>query len=109
MSLYGRFQAELYNRKIIENEFGFILYSKFDDNSVYAHALYVLPEERSKGKGRQLERLLIEREKPSVIFSYIDLTTNNPSLSVKAHLAVGYEIFCANETAITMKKEISYE
>jgi GNAT superfamily N-acetyltransferase len=109
MSLYGRFQAELYGRKIIENEFGFILYSKFDDNSVYAHSLYVLPERRHEGKGRELEEALIEREKPSVIFSYIDLTTNNPTLSVKAHLAVGYEIFSANESAITMRKELSYE
>ena len=105
-SLYAKFQKELYGRKIIENEYGFILYSKFDDGSVYAHSLYVVPEERSKGKGKELERQLIEKEKPTVIFSYIDLTTNNPSLSVKAHLAVGYKIFTANETAITMRKEL---
>lgn len=109
MSLYGRFQKELYGREIIEDEFGFILYSKFDDNSVYAHSLYVLPEKRNEGKGRELEARLIEKERPSVIYSYIDLTTNNPDLSIKAHFGAGYSIFAANETAITMKKEISYE
>jgi len=40
------------------------------------------------------------------IYSYVDLTTNNPELSIKAHLGYGFKIHKTAQETISFVKEI---
>jgi len=71
--MWKAYQKEKYNREVIENDDGFINYVKYDDGSVYINILYVKKESRNKGTGKELERKLIEKEKPTLIFCDIDM------------------------------------
>ena len=102
--MYALYQKELYGREVFEDEDGFIMYSKYDDNSIYLHAIFVKPEKRRKGAGTNLEKKIIDSLKPSVAFCYVDLTTNNPTLSLNSILSAGYTIFSASEVSIVLRK-----
>lgn len=105
--MYAQAQAELYGRSIHTTEGGFIIYKPFEDGSVYLHLLYVEPSKRQCGIGRQLTDEVIEKTGAKVVISYVDLTTNNPEVSVAAHIAYGMKIRNSDETSITFYKEIA--
>ena len=87
------FYQEKYNSRIIRDDNGYILYNKYEDNSVYIQQLYVRPEFRNEGLGKQLEDELIEKENPSVIFCEVDLESNNPEISLAQIIKkAGYKI-----------------
>jgi hypothetical protein len=74
--MWKEYQKEKYDRDTIENEHGFINYNKHDDGSVYINILYVKKKERDKGTGKELEKMLIKKEEPTMIFCDIDMESN---------------------------------
>ena len=59
--MYKDFNKEQFDRDTLECDEGFIIYSKYPDNSIYIHILYVKPEYRKKGTGSGLEQKLIDK------------------------------------------------
>ena len=104
-SMYAQFQNELYNRETFEDENGFIVYNSYDDGSIYLHIIFIKPDKRRKDEGTKLYKKLIDKLKPNVAYCYVDLTTNNPTLSLNSILSVGFEIFSANAETIVLKQE----
>lgn len=104
--LYRKYQAELYNRKVISNDNGFILYNVYNDDSLYIHGIYVDSDARGKNAAEKLEAELIELHNPKVITCYVDLTTNNPELSLKVILARGYTVYAADQYGIKLMREL---
>lgn len=98
---------EKYAAKFIESENGFIMYNSYPDNSVYIRHLYVKPEARGKGEGKNLEDLLIEKEKPVVIYCDIDLTANAAESSLSQILyRANYKIDSVSPQQIILRKEL---
>lgn len=89
MSLFADFSKENYDRETIEIEGGFVTYNIFNDNSVYVHLLYVSPERRKDHVGTKLIDMVIKKEDPSIIYTYVDLNSLNPELSLVAILSSG--------------------
>jgi hypothetical protein len=106
MSLYKEYQKDMYDRNVLENEYGFISYKKYDDSSLYVHSFFVSKQYRQLGTARKLYKELLVLEKPSLVSAYIDLTTVDPELPLKVFLHEGFKIINANETSITIVKEI---
>lgn len=106
MNLQKEFEKEQYNRRYVENERGYICYNVYGDGSVYVHQLYVLPGHRRSGTGTELERLLIEKETPEVIFCDVDLRANNPEASLSAIFTSGYKIHSQKEGLIILCKKL---
>lgn len=106
MNLLKMYFQEKYGTKFIEHENGYIMYNVYDDKSVYIRHLYIKPEVRNTGLGKELEDKLIEKENPIAIFCDIDLKANNPeqALGVIMHKA-NYKIDQVNESFIVMRKE----
>lgn len=105
--MYKDFQEELYGRKVIETEKGMIIYApKASDESLYLHGIYVKPIYRLTGAGTELLNMVITKEDPRFLVSYVDLTTINPEVSIQAHLASGFLIINSNETSITFGKQV---
>lgn len=102
------YQREKYDRKYIENKYGYICYNAYTDNSVFIHELHVEKEYRKKGKGSELEGELIKKEQPEVIYCDIDLTSNSPETALLAVLSVGYKITGSNSRSIICRKEIEW-
>lgn len=106
--MWKEFQEEQFNRKTIESDKGFITYNIYDDNSAYIHVLYVKPQYRSSGEAANLENILIDKHKPSCLYCYVDLTSNNPEISLQAIIGVGYQIEKTTLDKIVLRKEIDY-
>ncbi len=104
--MYKEVQKELYDRDVYETEHGFIVYQAFEDGSLYLHLLYVKDNLRGNGVGTQIVDEVVELTKSKVLISYVDLTTKNPELSIKAHLGYGMKIRKSDETSITFYKEL---
>ena len=106
MELYANYCKEMYGRDIITDEYGFIVYTAFEDDSLYIHSVYVTEEKRGTNYYTYLEDKVISKEEPTSIFCYVDLTTKNPTQSLKAILKAGYEIVDSNKESLMLKREI---
>lgn len=106
MDMYNRYCKEMYGRDVLVEEHGFIVYKIYEDNSLYIHAIYVDKDKRKEGYGRYLEQKVINKENPSSVFCYVDLTTNNPELSLKSILMGGYNIHNTTSETIILKKNV---
>lgn len=106
MKLYKEYCKEMYGREVLSEDKGFIVYTSFEDNSLYIHSVYVTEDMRGTNYYRELENKLIQQEKPTSIYCYVDLTTNNPTQSLKAILKAGYEITSSNKESIILKREL---
>ena len=106
MKMYAEYCKEMYGRDVLVDEHGFIVYKLYEDNSLYIHAIYVDKEKRQKGYGRYLEEKIINKEKASSVYCYVDLTTDNPELSLKSILMGGYTVHSSNSETIVLKKDL---
>lgn len=106
--MYSDAQRELYNRDVYETDHGFLVYKACEDSSVYLHLMYIDKKVRDNGIASQMIDEVVELTKATVLVSYVDLTTSNPELSVKAHLGYGFSIIAADATSITFKKEVTH-
>lgn len=108
--MWKEYQKEKYGRETIEHDDGFINYAKYDDGSIYINILYVKKESRNKGKGKELERILIEKERPSLIFCDIDMESVGWELSlIQIVTQAGYKYDSTNGKRIILYKEIRDE
>lgn len=106
MKKWQAYLLEKYNRKVIENRYGFISYSIYDDDSCYIETLFVLEKYRNKGKGKELEALLIEKENPWVIYCDVDKHSNGWENVILILTKEGYEIQDSTANKIILFKEI---
>lgn len=103
--MYHEFAKEQFNRETIEIEDrGFITFNNYDDGSCYIHILYVKPQFRSSGIGRKLEQMIIDKYKPHTLYSYVDMISSNPEISLQAILGGGYSIDQTSQASIVLKK-----
>lgn len=104
--MQDKFQEEMYGRKTLETDRGYLLYSVFDDGSLYIHQAYVKPEFRNKGAVTKMERQLIEKYGIKLLACYVDCTSRNPEQSLLSILQAGYKINRINENSIELFKEV---
>jgi GNAT superfamily N-acetyltransferase len=107
MELYAAAQKELYNREVIYNNDGYIVFKPMQDNSMYIHMIYVARDKRKSNVGIKLLNTVIEKYKPKSIVGYVDLTTTNPELSISTHIHNGAKIIESTPTSITFYKELN--
>lgn len=105
--MWKQFQEEMYSRKLIEIKEGFMLYSYFKDNTAYIHVAYVKPEFRGNEIVRKMEKILLEKHNPKSIACYVDLTANNPELSLIAIVKAGYKIINSTPDKVVLYKEVN--
>jgi hypothetical protein len=105
--MWKEYQKEKYGRETIENDDGFINYVKHSDGSLYIHILYVKQEARNKGQGTLLEKLLIEKEQPTMIFCDIDMNTEGWELAlIQIVTKANYRYDSTINNRIVLYKEI---
>jgi len=100
---------EKYNTKVVKDNDGYILYNSYDDGSLYVRQFYIKPGARNKSKSRIYEKMLIEKETPTVIYCDVDLTANNPEHALRILLIGDYKIDKVYTDKIILYREISYE
>lgn len=106
MKKYRKYVKEKYNREILETDNGFIEYECFPDGSMYVYILYVDEEARNKGEAKELEKKLIEKEKPTIIFCDVDKDSNGWDIALFQLTKLGgYEIFEETEDVVVLCKE----
>lgn len=105
MQLYVDYCKEMYDRDVIFNDKSFVSYKYFEDGSLYVHSLFTSPEHRRSNQSLSLLNTLLEKYSPSVITCYVDVTTNNPNLSLQLLLQQGFKIYESSPTAISLVKE----
>ena len=101
--MYIESQKELYGRQVEVLDYGFASFDPiYTDGGLYIHFLYIKPECRKTGKGRDLLRFL--REKYEVIYfsGYIDKTSKTYKESLLAHIKAGYDIVGATDISLVV-------
>ena len=106
MNLFQEFHKECYDRKVIENDKGYILYNVYEDKSLYIHQAYTLPEFRTENVAGNLEDQLIEKYNAKSVYLYVDLGAKNPELSIKAVLGRKYKIYQTTNEKMVFCKEL---
>lgn len=100
---------EKYNTKVVKDNDGYILYNAYSDGSLYVRQFFIKKEARNKSKSRYYEQLLIEKEKPEIIYCDVDLTANDADHALMIILIGGYKIDKVYNDKIILCREISYE
>ena len=99
-SLYGQYIAEREGNIILETEFGFAT-CQIEENSIYLMDMYVVPEKRQTGVGRDFLNKAAELAKEhnkSIITTSVCYNTNNPETSMLAILSCGFKFFNVKES-----------
>lgn len=99
-------QKEMYGRDVIYNSSTYIIYKLHEDKSLYVHMIYTRPEDRKTGQGKKLLEELVSLTEAKSLVGYVDLTTNNPELSIYTHLSYGAKVLKSNPDSIVFYKEI---
>lgn len=112
-SLWAQYCTELLGgaRTFLETEWGFISYSfpQAVPNAVMIHDMYVIPEERRAGRGRELfDRVCwIGKEAgKTAVLAEAELSSKVFMESFRAQLAVGLVPIAADRDKILTRKEL---
>ena len=106
-SLYKNYAEERTNKKVIETDKGFAVYSYYE-NAVYIEDIYVLPEYRKEGHAKKIADLICEEAKQkeiNILIGSVDAKAKGADESVKTLLAYGMSISDSN-SLIWFKKDI---
>lgn len=107
-SLYAQYLAERTHKRIIEDEFGFIVFEVHPD-CVLINELFVVPEQRKKGKGlflgKEVESIAKSIGKKLIVCT-VDPRAKNAGDSLKAILAMGMSLNRAKDGLIYLVKEL---
>ena len=111
-SLWAQYVDELLGgyKKFIECEWGFISYT-FPTwiDAVQVEELYIVPEQRKHGRGRELFDRVCEigrEQKKEFVIAQLEMNSVVVGESIKAHLAVGLVPVAAELGKILMRKKL---
>lgn len=107
MSLYGEYIAEREGKHILEDERGFITYIFLPDGVCFINDMYIKPEYRRNGVGTVFFNALCEISREfgcNKIMATVCPQTNNATDSLKAILAVGFELKASTNTLIYLER-----
>ena len=107
--MYFDYLRETYNKTVIENETGVIVFS-FDKQTIYIEDLYVKPELRGKGYGKTMYNFVLDvgRQKgcrQSLISVVLSSKGSHKNLCMYID-KLGYTISRANDTVIYLIKPL---
>jgi GNAT superfamily N-acetyltransferase len=113
MSLWSEYIAELRGpdfRKWLEDEDGFVAYSlPIDGECIIVHDMYVKPEVRKMGIGKEYLKKICEIGKEAgrkFVISEVELATGVTASSMAAQLAVGFVPVKTSPDTIYLRKVI---
>jgi hypothetical protein len=106
LDLFIEAQKQMYSREVIYNDSSYIVYKQNKDQSLYIHMIYTKLDKRKSGSGNELLQELIAITKPTALLGYVDLTTNNPELSISTHLHYGAKIIKSSPESLVFYKEL---
>ena len=105
MTILERFLREQYNREFIKHEdSGILVYSKYDDGSVYVQIFYVLEDETNKGIGTKMITELIEKENPTMIVCDVDYANKDYIDSIRKFTNYGFNFLKEITNAVVLYK-----
>lgn len=107
MQMYKDAQKEMYGRDLIEYDHGYVLFKRYEDDSIYIHFIYTKPECRGKGKAKLVLNDLKKRFGAKYFTSYVDKTSGPWRNALICHLAVNFDIISANEQTIVLQLDTS--
>lgn len=89
-NLIKQYFIEQYNYDFVESDHGYIMYKKYEDNSVYIEQMYIDKSWRNKGIGQALFRVLVDKEKPASVYCDIDLSSKHGRESLEKFINHGF-------------------
>jgi len=108
MSLFGEYIKERLDKNIIENEDGFMTYV-FQGESCYIEDVYVKPEKRKSGLGKQMMIEVEAKAKEAgckVLTGSVRPSAKNSTDSMRILLSVGFSLLSSSVDAIFFWKEL---
>jgi len=74
--------------------------------SLYIHAIFVKKNRRDLQIGSEMVDHVVKETKCTKVYSYVDMTTENPELSIQAHLGYGFKVHKTSQDSMSFVKEI---
>lgn len=108
-SLWARYKEETSPTRFIEYDWGFISYTFVEEECIYLEDVYVVPERRFEKLGLRLveeAEAVASAAGRSISLACINLNAKTAAESMKAHLAVGFVPFRAEDDKIWLKRSI---
>jgi GNAT superfamily N-acetyltransferase len=107
--MYAAYLKERENRDILETPYGFAIVQEMSD-CLYLQDIYVLPEFRKQGKGREM-LLIVEDAARSMGFKKVIGSccpnTAGADTSLRVILACGFKLLSCSENIIYLVKELT--
>jgi GNAT superfamily N-acetyltransferase len=107
-SLFAQYIYERQNKSIVEDENGFASYY-FIGETCYIEDIYVIRGMRNKGIAAKMADKIAADAKAKnakLLMGSVNINTNNPTDSIKALLAYGFELQSANQNMIFLVKKL---
>ncbi len=107
-SQWAAYKAETSETKFIETEHGFISYSLLPD-SIYLEDIWVHPDHRKNSIGAKLVSLAEEegiKAGKTISLAVVNLHSKTCIDSLKAHLAIGFIPFMAQDNKVWLRRDI---
>ena len=97
--LYADYILERENSHYYETDYGFVTYRE-EDNHIYLVDMYIKPEYRKKGNGREFVKYMENIAKEwgkNLLITSASLEAKGAETSVKAILACGFKFYSINK------------
>ena len=92
MNLIKQYYIEEYGYKFLETSEAYIMYKKYEDNSVYIEQMFVKQENRNQGLGKKLYKKLLDKEKPNSVYCDVDLLSNSGETTLEIFKSQGFKV-----------------
>ena len=106
MSFYADYLKERTNDLIIENDYGFVVYRRLDETTVFIVDIFVKADSRKEYNGSKLVDLVVEVSQPEFLKATIVPAAKGSTNSLKAALAYGFLLDSSCNDFIILKKTV---
>lgn len=111
-SHWAMYQAELRGTKMLEWEFGFVLYDILPNLVLHVEDVFVVPSERNKGRLHAMWDAVVlagRKSECTVMMTNVDLVAKTAAASLALQLHMGLIPFKAESNRIWLKRSIAPE
>lgn len=108
MSLFSEYLKELGTKQIVEDEYGFATFYKFNDG-LYIEDIFVKKEFRDKGYASKYADIIAQLAKEQdllKLYGSVRPSANGSTTSMRVLMAYGFKLHSASNDAIIFVKEL---
>lgn len=111
LDMFEAYVKERENGELLRHPHGFAIYLDIDQDTAYLQDVYVQPEHRTIGVGRELLGMAVQKAKKSnknTLLTSTDISTHGVEVSMLSILASGFKVKNLEQNMIWYSMELTH-